>query len=102
MHIKRNYQKIMKQIAKAKPLDLMEGLAAKINFEPDNRLDRINYSRCYHNCQLSVEKKFSTLIRKVRDKRLTESLELIEQSGFTGDLALFILGEIAACGVCDE
>ena len=99
MHIKRNYQKIMKQIAKTKPLDLAEqGFAAK----PDNILDTINYSKCYHNCLVSVEKKFSTFIRKVRDKRLTESLELIEQSGFTGDLALFILGEIAACGVCDE
>ena len=89
---------------KTKPLDLAEqGFQVKIiNFEPDNRLDRINYSRCYHNCQLSVEKKFSTLIRKVRDKRLTESLELIEQSGFTGDLALFILGQIATVGCGDE
>lgn len=94
----------MKNITKTKPLDLTgQGFQTKIiNFEPDNALDRINYSRCYHNCQLSVEKKFSTLIRKVRDKRLTESLELIEKSGFTGDLALFILGEIAACGVCDD
>ena len=82
---------------KTKPLDLAEqGFQVKIiNFEPDNRLDRINYSSIYHNCQLSV-------IRKVRDKRLTESLELINESGFSGDLALFILGEIAACGVCDE
>ena len=93
----------MKQIAKAKPLDLMEqGLATKINFKSDDRTDKNNYSRCYHNCQLSVEKKFSTLIRKVRDKRLTESLELIEQSGFTGDLALFILGQIATVGCGDE
>ncbi|MTJ10697.1 hypothetical protein [Anabaena sp. UHCC 0204] len=45
--------------------------------------------------------RLTNLIGKVRDKRLTESLELLEKSGFTGDLALFILGEIAACGVCD-
>jgi hypothetical protein len=38
--------------------------------------------------------RLTKLIGKVRDKRLTESLELLEQSGFTGDLALFILGEI--------
>jgi hypothetical protein len=33
--------------------------------------------------------------------RLTESLELLEESGFTGDLALFVLGEIAAVGCGD-
>ena len=46
--------------------------------------------------------RLTNLIGKVHDKRLTESLELLEQSGFSGDLALFILGEIATCGVCDE
>lgn len=46
--------------------------------------------------------RLTNLIGKMRDKRLTESLELLEQSGFTGELALFILGEIATCGVCDE
>lgn len=45
--------------------------------------------------------RLTNLIGKVRDKRLTESLELLEQSGFTGDLALFILGEIAGVGVWD-
>ena len=90
----------MKKIAKTKPLDFAgQGFQTKISFQSDDRSNRNNYSSIYHNCQLSVEKK---LIRKARDKRLTESLELIEQSGFTGDLALFILGEIAACGVCDE
>lgn len=46
--------------------------------------------------------RLTNLIGKIRDKRLTESLEILEESGFTGELALFFLGEIAASGGCHE
>lgn len=59
-------------------------------------------SRAKSQALPTKNEKLTNLIGKVRDKRLTESLEILEESGFTGELALFFLGEIAACGVCDE
>ncbi|MBO1067364.1 hypothetical protein [Anabaena sp. 54] len=50
-------------------------------------------------CGNCIFKKIKLLISQ---HRLTETLEVLEESGFTGDLALlFILGEIAAVGCGD-
>lgn len=52
------------------------------------------------DCQEGILKKIKFLISQ---HRLTETLEVLEKSGFTGDLALlFILGEIATVGCGDE
>ena len=103
----------MKKIAKTKPLDFAgQGFQEKIiNFEPDNALDRINYSKCYHNCQASG---YQQLINFVINGDVISAREFIEKAGFSGILADFLLdnaeidamleiaANFAACGVCDE
>jgi hypothetical protein len=99
----------MKKIAKRKPLDLPEqGFQTKIiNFEPDNALDRINYSSIYHNCQDSGYQK---LINHVASGDSESALELLENSGYSGifadflldnadlDMRLQVLGDVLPCG----
>ncbi|BAY28146.1 hypothetical protein NIES2100_79750 (plasmid) [Calothrix sp. NIES-2100] len=48
------------------------------------------------------KRNYKRLIQAVRDKRLTESLEALDEFGLADDLALFILGEVVACGVHDD
>lgn len=67
-----------------------------------NHFDLSRYDNHSHFICQGKTNNFTNLIGKSRDTRLIESLVTLEESGVESDFALFILGEITICGVCDE
>jgi hypothetical protein len=81
------------KIPKTKPLRL-SGQGLRFQRLKSFNAPIIANSRAKSQALPTKNDRLTNIIDKVRDKRLTESLELLEQSGFRGDLALFILANI--------
>lgn len=68
------------------------------NFSPPSRKKTINpiLHQLHGDCQVSPKKvgKVYQLKKLISQRKLTESLEVLEKSGISGDFALFIIQNI--------
>lgn len=67
------------------------------SFRSNFKTTSILHNLCI-DCQEGILKKIKFLTSQ---HRLTETLEVLEESGISGDFDLFVLGEIAAVGCGD-